>query len=349
MSQFFADSIFWVEVDKVHPNPFQPRREFDEARLADLADSIRMYGVLQPLVVTRQERQKEDGGLAVEYELISGERRLRASRIAGLLQVPVLIRSAEQNDREKLEIAIIENIQREDLNVVDRARAFHRLVSEFNFKHSDIARKVGKSREYVSNSIRVLSLPEDILAALSDGKITEGHTRPILMLIDRPDEQSTLFKEIMYKKLTVRESEQIARKIAFDRARKKERIHDPELAALEEKLQETLGTRVHIEQKEDGGKILIDFFSPEDLRNILERMEDTNGRPAGSLSERYLARSIREQKAPRPAEKKAGEPGETPAEPPAPPSDAAAVDDRSKDEIAVQENEDIYSVKNFTV
>src|SRR3989344_1279995 len=127
---FYSDSIFWVEPDKIKPNPFQPRREFDEARLNELADSIRQYGILQPLVVTRKEMAKEDGGLAVEYELIAGERRLRASKIAGLAQVPVLIRNSEETDRMKLELAIIENLQREDLNPIDRARAFERLVNE---------------------------------------------------------------------------------------------------------------------------------------------------------------------------------------------------------------------------
>src|SRR5574343_453323 len=135
MSQYYNDSVFWVDLDKIKPNPFQPRREFDQAQLQSLADSIRQYGVLQALVVTRKEVSKEDGGLAVEYELISGERRLRASKLAGLLQVPVIIRNSEENDRLKLELAIIENLQREDLNPVDRARAFQRLVDEFNFKH----------------------------------------------------------------------------------------------------------------------------------------------------------------------------------------------------------------------
>src|SRR3989344_3824095 len=209
-SQFYGDSIFWVEVDKIKPNPYQPRQEFDEARLRDLADSIRMYGVLQPLVVTRNEVQTPDGGLAVEYELISGERRLRASKLGGIAQVPVIIRSSADDARVKLELAIIENLQREDLNPVDRARSFQRLVDEFSLKHVQIAEKIGKSREYVSNSLRLLSLPKDILDALSAGKIAEGHARPIMMLVDRPEEQMTLFKEVMYKKLTVREAEAIA-------------------------------------------------------------------------------------------------------------------------------------------
>ena len=199
MTQFYNDSVFWIDVDKIHPNPFQPRREFDEAQMQSLSDSIRQYGVLQALVVTRKEYQKEDGGLGVEYELIAGERRLRASKLAGLSQVPVLIKVGDEtNDLMKLELAIIENIQREDLNPVDRSRAFQRLIDEFGFKHVEIAKKVGKSREYVSNSIRLLLLPPEILDALSQGKISEGHARPLMMLGDRPEEQGTLFKEIMF-------------------------------------------------------------------------------------------------------------------------------------------------------
>ncbi|MDO8575648.1 MAG: ParB/RepB/Spo0J family partition protein, partial [bacterium] len=200
-SQFFSDSIFWIEVEKVKPNPFQPRHEFDDAKLKDLAESIRMYGILQPLVVTRKEFAKPEGGMGVEYELISGERRLRASKIAGLSQVPALIRSGPEDARIKLELAIIENLQREDLNAVDRARSFERLVKEFGLKHVQIAEKVGKSREYVSNTLRILALPEEMINALSEGKMTDGHTRPLLMLTDRPEEQLTLFKEIVLRKI----------------------------------------------------------------------------------------------------------------------------------------------------
>ena len=271
-SQFFSDSIFWIDVARVNPNPYQPRREFDDARLKDLSESIRMYGILQPLVVTRREVMKEDGGLVTEYELISGERRLRASKLAGLTQVPALIRNGEEDARVKLELAIIENLQREDLNAVDRARAFEQLFKEFGLKHAQIAEKVGKSREYVSNTLRILTLPNEILNAVSEGKISDGHTRPLLMLVDRPEEQLTLFKEIMFKKLTVREAEAIARKIAHDRVRKKERAFDPELVAIEAKFKESLGTRVHIERREAGGKLTIDFFSADDLRDILDRV-----------------------------------------------------------------------------
>ncbi|KKW08068.1 MAG: ParB-like protein partition protein [Parcubacteria group bacterium GW2011_GWA2_49_16] len=271
----YQNAIFWIEVEKIKPNPFQPRKEFDESKLRDLSESIKQYGILQPLVVTRREIEKPEGGLAVEYELIAGERRLRASKLAGLSQVPVLIRIGEQGkeeeDRLKLELAIIENLQREDLNPVDRAKAFDRLTREFGFKHVQVAEKVGKSREYVSNTLRLLALPEEMLIALAEHRITEGHTRPLLMLADRTAEQTTLFKEIMFKKLNVREAEQIARRIATEKVRKHSLI-DPEVAELEQELTEKLGTRVQIEKREVGGKIVIDFFSNDDVRNFLKRI-----------------------------------------------------------------------------
>lgn len=270
---FFSKSIFYIDTGKIKPNPYQPRREFNESRLAELADSIKQYGILQPLVVTRSEIEKEDGGLDVEYELIAGERRLRASKIAGVAQVPVVIRSVEDNDLMKLELAIIENLQREDLSPVDRAVAFKKLVDEFGFKHTEIAKKVGKSREYVSNSLRLLFLPQDILDALSAGKISEGHTRPLLMLIDNPNEQSVLFREIILKRMTVREAEHLARRVAVDKVRKKELLPDPEILEIENQLTEVFGTRVQINKKGVSGKVTIDFFTNEDLRHILEFMQ----------------------------------------------------------------------------
>ncbi|HEY9586219.1 MAG TPA: ParB/RepB/Spo0J family partition protein, partial [Candidatus Paceibacterota bacterium] len=152
-------------------------------------------------------------------------------------------------------------------------RAFDKLAHEFGFKHHEIAKKVGKSREYVTNTVRLLTLPEDILNALSEGKITEGHTRPLMMLIDRPEERDTLFREIILKKMNVREAERIARTIAFERARKKDLMKDPALADMEEKLQDVLGTRVYIERREKGGKILIDFFDYEDLQDIVNLLK----------------------------------------------------------------------------
>lgn len=291
MSNLYSNSIFWIDTDKIKPNPFQPRRDFDEARLRDLADSIKQYGVLQPLTVSRVEVEKEGGGLMTEYELIAGERRLRAAKLARVSQVPAIIRVGDTS-MMKLELAIIENLQREDLNVVDRARAFFRLANEFKFTHNEIAKKMGRSREYVSNSLRILSLPEEILNALSEGKITEGHTRPILMLVDHPEEQIVLFKEIVYKKITVREAERLARKIAYDRVRKKEFMPDPEIAELEEEFQDKLGTRVHIDRKELGGQIKIDFFSTEDLRAILDLIhKGENEKRPEEMMENYIAKN----------------------------------------------------------
>jgi len=322
MSNIYSNSIFWIDTDKIKPNPYQPRRDFDLARLQDLADSIKQYGVLQPLTVSRVEVEKEGGGILTEYELIAGERRLRAAIMAHVSQVPVIIRTGDTAIM-KLELAIIENLQREDLNVVDRARAFFRLVNEFKFTHNEIAKKMGRSREYVSNSLRILSLPEEMLNALSEGKITEGHTRPILMLADHPEEQLVLFKEILFKKITVREAERLARKIAYDRVRKKEFMPDPEITELEEEFQEKLGTRVHIEKKELGGQIKIDYFSTEDLREILDLINKGGSEKIGTeMLEKHIEKSGGVEDAP--------------------------VDDRSKEEKKEDDTE-LYNISNFSV
>ena len=324
MSNIYSNSIFWVDTDKIKPNPYQPRRDFDEARLQDLALSIKQYGVLQPLTVSRLEVEKVDGeGLLTEYELIAGERRLRAAKLAGVSQVPVIIREGDTAIM-KLELAIIENLQREDLNAVDRARAFFRLVSEFKFTHNEIAKKMGRSREYVSNSLRILSLPEEVLTALSEGKISEGHTRPILMLADHPEEQLVLFK-----KITVREAERLARKIAFDRVRKKEFMPDPEITELEEEFQDKLGTRVHIDRKELGGQIKIDFFSTDDLRAILDLISKSEiEKKPDELMEKHISSML---------------PAENPEV-----SDVQPIDDRTGDEVK-QDDADLYNISKFSL
>ncbi|MGM0482729.1 MAG: ParB/RepB/Spo0J family partition protein, partial [Patescibacteria group bacterium] len=294
MSYFHQDSVFWVEVDKIEPNPYQPRKEFNAEELQSLANSIRQYGVLQALVVTRQELPKEDGGLSVKYELISGERRLRAAKLAGVKQVPVLIRSGEENDLMKLELAIIENLQREDLNVVERAKAFDKLAKKFSFNKTQIAKKVGKSREYVSNTMRILTLSDEILNALSSGRLSEGHARPLLMLSHRPEEQKTLFKEVMYKKSSVRETERIAKKIAKEKVRKPSKV-DPELETLEKEFTESLGTRVNIESKEVGGKISIDYFSQEDLHALLDILKLYKKQGNAPMLENFLAQATKDE------------------------------------------------------
>jgi ParB family chromosome partitioning protein len=272
---FQGDSIYWVEVEKVVPNPFQPRREFDQGKLQELADSIRMYGVLQPLTVTRNEVQRDDGTFYTEYELIAGERRLRASKLAGTAQVPVIIREGEQNEQEKLELAIIENLQREDLNAVDRAIAFKQLAEMFEMSHAQVAKKMGRSREYVSNSIRLLGLPDHMLESLKNTEMMEGHARTLLMLTDRPEEQQVVYKEVLLKKLSVREVERIVRKIATDKVRKKNPGEfDANLIELEKQFTETLGTRVQIMKTDFGGKLTIDYFSEADLSVILKRIKE---------------------------------------------------------------------------
>ncbi len=271
---FQGDAIFWVEVGKIVPNPFQPRREFNEDKLKELAESIRMYGILQPLTVTRKEIQREDGAFYTQYELIAGERRLRASRLAGLEQVPVIIRSGQDTEQEKLELAIIENLQREDLNAVDRALAFQQLANVFEMSHVQVAKKVGRSREYVSNTIRLLGLPEYMLSSLRTADISEGHARTLLMLTDKPEEQDVIFREILLKKLSVREVERIVRKIASDKVRKKSWVGtDAVLIEMEREFTDTLGTRVQISKTDFGGKLTIDYFSDEDLQKLLQIMK----------------------------------------------------------------------------
>ncbi len=359
MSELYSNSIFFIDVDKIVPNPYQPRREFDEAPLRDLAESIRQYGVLQPLTVSRVERIKEDGGLVTEYELIAGERRLRASKLAGIPQVPVIIRTGD-NAMAKLELAIIENLQREDLNAVERARAFLRFVDEFKFSHADIGKKVGKSREYVANTLRLLQLPEEMLNALSEGKISEGHTRPLMMLNDRPEEQLVLFKEILYKKISVREAERISRRIATDKVRKKEYLVDPEILEIEHKLQETLGTRVHVEKRNVGGSVTIDFFSNDDLRTIVALVDASRG-AEGAQQVNMLARFEASQGiAPTPVIESAQQAVEN-AEAQAVSEEASEIqlpeteginttDDRSKEEIKqAEEDPDLYNIKNFSL
>ncbi len=322
-SNYVNDAIFWIELEKVSPNPYQPRREFDQEALRSLAESIRMYGVLQPLVVTRKEVFHEGGGMTVEYELVSGERRLRASKLAGLSQVPALIRSTHDDAQLKLEMAIIENLQREDLNPVDRARSFERLAKEFGLKQAQIAEKVGKSREYVSNSMRILALPDEMITALEEGKISEGHTRPLLMLTDKPEEQMVLFKEIISKKLTVREAESLSRRAATERIRNKGKYLDPAMIEMEKNFTETLGTRVRIEKTKEGGTVTIDFFSPDDLRMLLEKLNNQR-------AEAVVMNNVQAQTAPVSPE-------------------AAPVDDRAPAEAAKEENEEIYSLKNFSL
>ena len=360
------NAIYWLEVDKIIPNPYQPRKEFDPVQLQEMADSIRQYGVLQPLVVSRFENMKEDGSIEVVYELIAGERRLRGSKLAGLSQVPCIIRVGDDN-REKLELAIIENVVRENLNPVERAMAYQRLADEFKLTWVDIAKKVSKSREYVSNTVRILMLPQDMLDALSKGQITEGHTRPLLMLIDRPEEQATLFKEMLIRKMTVREAESIARRVAYDKVRKKSTYITPEVVEMEEGLAQSLGTRVTIEPREKGGKISIDYFTYDELMSLSRLLKNAGGSKTHTgmfdaiKKDSALGAYIEENK---PSLEVSNTEVSNEIAPNLPAEyfennsavsvDIAetAVDDRSKEERVADENsseDDLYNIKNFSL
>lgn len=266
------DHIFYIEVAKIQPNPYQPRKEFNEQALKSLASSIREYGILQPLVVTRVEREVPSG-TEVGYELIAGERRWRASQLAGLTEVPAVIRRQE-SAKVKLELALIENVQREDLNAIERAIAYQQLIDEFKLSQRQVAERIGKSREVVANTLRLLNLPELYQQSLVAGDIFEGHSRPLLMLTDYPDEQEKLFHDILEKKLSVREAEERSRSIAIERSTKFKKPVDPEIKEVEDQLSGRLGAKVQIVKDKAGkGRISIDFYSTEELRGIASRVQ----------------------------------------------------------------------------
>lgn len=269
-----GEAIFWIELEKIEPNPYQPRREFKEETLRELANSIREHGVLQPILVTKREVETP-GGLEVHYQLIAGERRWRASKIAGLTQIPAVIRRGVPDDRIRLELAIIENVQREDLNAMDRARAFKQLVDEFHLVQREIAARIGKSREAVTNTLRLLSLPEEIQRALYAGEVTEGHARAILMIGEDADKQAQVYREIVSDKLSVREAEMRARQVAgkpFTPRKRPSQSQDPEMREWQSRLQERLGTKVQLQRMGERGKIVVEFFSEEELHGILNKI-----------------------------------------------------------------------------
>lgn len=271
-----GESVFWVDTAKVETNPFQPRREFDGEELKALAKSIEEHGILQPLLVTKRSVETPTG-LDVRYELIAGERRLRAAKIIGLREVPVIIRHARTPNQEKLELALIENVQREDLNAMERARAFHRLIDEFGLMQKDVAERIGKSREMVSNALRLLRLPVEVQAAISGGEITEGHARALLMLGDDKAAQLKLFAQMKTNSLSVRDSEMAARFLDVragegPRRRKSSPALDPDSRLLQRKLEEAFGTRVSLIKKGEQGKIVVAFYSEEELQGIIGRI-----------------------------------------------------------------------------
>ncbi len=258
-TRFDQEGITNAPLHKIVPNPEQPRARFDKEKLAELAQSIREHGILQPLVVTRSG----DG-----YELIAGERRLQAAKLAGLTEVPVIVRSADE--RTKLELAIIENTQRHNLNPIEEAKAYLRLMEEYGLHQEEVAKKMGKSRSLVANTVRLLHLPVEIQRALIEGKISEGHAKALLS-IENPEKQRALFEMILKSGLTVRETEVEARSVSVRPHVRSEAAIPPEFSERLEKLREKLGTRVRLSPAGQGGKIVIEYYSPEELQGLFQR------------------------------------------------------------------------------
>ena len=252
-----------VPVGKIRRNPRQPRATIESGELEELAASIREHGVLQPLIVTR-------GPESEYYTLIAGERRLEASKLAGLERVPVLVRDA--SDQQRLELALIENLQREDLSPLDTAEAYRHLHEEFGLSHEDVSRRVGKSRVSVTNTLRLLKLPERVRQALGSGQITEGHARAILAL---PTVQAQLaaVDTVLKRSLSVRQTEELARKMTGKRTpRPAPPRLPPDLRALEKRFEEALGTRVTIKRGKRGGLVLLYYYSDEELDAIANQI-----------------------------------------------------------------------------
>lgn len=252
------ETVRELPAEKIHPRKDQPRKKFDEDTMQELASSIREHGILQPVLV----RPVENG-----YEIIAGERRWRAAQLAGLTHVPVVVRDID--DRQAAEISLIENIQRDDLTVVEEAKAYRMLAEQFGYTQETIAEKIGKSRAYVANTLRILNLPEEILQMLEKGELSAGHVRPLLAL-PTAEEQLAAAKEIVANKMTVRQVENKVKtkRIKFDIPADK----PVELVEIQEKLQQHFATRAVVTKHGKGGKIEIAFYSDEDLERILEMM-----------------------------------------------------------------------------
>jgi ParB family chromosome partitioning protein len=258
------EGILQVPVDSVRRNPRQPRMHFDPQELEELTASVREHGILQPLIVSAEA----DGS----YTLIAGERRLEAARRAGLRTVPVLVRQI--GERGRLELALIENLQRADLNPLEEAEAYRQLHEEFGLSHEEIARRVGKSRVAITNTLRLLSLAQPLKQALLEGAISEGHARALLTL-STPEAQVAALRTVLQQGLTVRQTEELVRKLSGERPQPKPaRLPPPEIQALEERLRASLGTKVSLRHSRKGGVIAIHYYSEEELNALLEKLLD---------------------------------------------------------------------------
>jgi len=257
------ESVFNVEVDKIRPNSLQPRRDFASDSLKELADSIREHGILQPILVTKVAKTT-DRGQDVEYELIAGERRWRAAQIAGLPHIPVIIR--DSSAKQKLEIALVENIQRENLNAIETALAFKQFQDDFGLKHKEIAQKVGRKRATVTNFLRLLNLPKEVQNAVMAGKISEGHGRAILMA--KPSVRLAIFKNVIKNDLNVRATEEKARKLAIPNKSKGGGPKNFLFKKIEKDIAEIWGRRVSITQRGEMGHLRVEFVGSKELNKL---------------------------------------------------------------------------------
>jgi ParB family transcriptional regulator, chromosome partitioning protein len=256
-----ASDVSLLPADHISPNPRQPRSRFDPEELAELAASIREHGVIQPLIVTRSEQSGH-------YTLIAGERRLLAAREAGLKDVPVILREA--SEQQLVELALVENVQRADLGPLEAAEAYRQLAEEFNLSHEEIASRVGKSRTAVTNTLRLLKLPADIQQALAEEAITEGHARAMLAL-PTPQAQSAALHTILKNSLNVRQSEELVRKLSGQQPEVPPKpALSPEVKAIEERLRQRLGTRVTLNRRGNSGRLIIHYYSDEELNSLIE-------------------------------------------------------------------------------
>lgn len=258
--------VLTVPVGQIVPNPRQPRSHFEPTALAELAASIKEHGIIQPLLVSR-----DDGGAG--YTLIAGERRWQASKLAGLTEVPVIVR--QTSDQQKLELALIENVQRADLNPLEEAHAYRQLSDEFELSHEQIAERVGKSRVAVTNTLRLLKLPDPVQQALVDGRVSEGHARALLAL-STPQAMEAALRTVLVQEMTVRQTEELVRKLSGEKPVAKSRSGpSPDTLALEERLRTSLGTKVSVKAGSKGnGSLTLFFYSEEELNALLSRLID---------------------------------------------------------------------------
>jgi ParB family chromosome partitioning protein len=266
-----AEGLAEVSIASIVPNPYQPRQSLAPESLAELADSIQEHGVLQPLIVSTLPPEAEPGQEA-RYQLIAGERRLEAARAAGLTTVPVIIK--EVSSREMLALALVENLQRADLNPLEEASAYRQLMDEFGLTQEEVAAQVGKGRTTVANAVRLLKLPPVVKDALAEGRISEGHARALLPL--REEQQGAALSLIVRRGLNVRQTEELVRRLLAEaRTEQAQPRPSPETQALEESFRAALGTKVNLYRSKKGGRLVIHFYSEEELESIYQSIVGT--------------------------------------------------------------------------